>query len=282
MFSMAGLQARHPEMQLPVFAALDGRVKPAHGEEMKYSSRFWLYAPTGLFLALAVGVMIHWWIAAGIFEKKLAALNHHQAIPGVTLEWTSVAVGGFPFRLDADFAGFRVHGAGAHGGFAWSTPQFALHSLTYGRPKVIFEVAGPQDLRWSDARGREHHIAFLPASLRASALTDARGLSRFDLDVYDAGSPAFTVGRFQIHLRRDPDARDLDLMLRADSLKGFGLEARLVQTYVALNRADLLAPLLAGTASWPEAVRSWRAHGGTARFSRPRGISPDALLSALY
>ena len=32
----------------------------------KYSSRFWLYAPTGLFLLLAAAAMIHWWIVAGL------------------------------------------------------------------------------------------------------------------------------------------------------------------------------------------------------------------------
>ena len=36
----------------------------------KYSSRFWLYAPTGAFLLLATAAMVHWWILAGAFEKK--------------------------------------------------------------------------------------------------------------------------------------------------------------------------------------------------------------------
>ena len=44
----------------------------------KYSSRFWLYTPISLFLILAVAVMVHWWMAAGAFEKKLGALKGRE------------------------------------------------------------------------------------------------------------------------------------------------------------------------------------------------------------
>ena len=52
----------------------------------KYSSRFWLYAPISVFLMIAAATMIHWWMVAGDFEKKLAAIKGHPAIPGVILE----------------------------------------------------------------------------------------------------------------------------------------------------------------------------------------------------
>jgi hypothetical protein len=41
--------------------------------------------------------MIHWWITADTFDKKLAALKDRPAMPGVVLDWDKVAVGGFPF-----------------------------------------------------------------------------------------------------------------------------------------------------------------------------------------
>ena len=64
---------------------------------MKYSSRFWLYAPIATFVIIAGLVMAHWWVVANAFEKKLAALKGHEAVPGITLDWGSVTVGGFPF-----------------------------------------------------------------------------------------------------------------------------------------------------------------------------------------
>ena len=135
---------------------------------MNYSSRFWLYAPTGLFLMLALAAMIHWWISADAFEKKLAAFKDRPAIPGVVLDWDKVAVGGFPFRLDADFVNFRITGEGAHGRFAWRSERFALHALSYGRSQAVYEAAGRQQLSWSDANGARHAAEFLAASMRAS------------------------------------------------------------------------------------------------------------------
>ena len=75
---------------------------------MNYSSRFWLYAPISTFLLLAAAVMGYWHLVDSAFEKKLAALKGHEAIPGVTLDWDKVEVGGFPFRIDADFTNFRA------------------------------------------------------------------------------------------------------------------------------------------------------------------------------
>jgi hypothetical protein len=251
---------------------------------MQYSSRFWLYAPITLFLAIAVAVMIHWWSMAGAFEKTLAALKGREAIPGVTLDWSSATVGGFPFRVDADFTDLIVKGKGAHGPFVWTTDKFALHALTYGRRQDVFEAAGRQQVRWTDAGGMTHDVAFLPGSFHASAVTDARGLARADLDIIDAGAKDFAIGRFQFHARRDPDGKDLDLMLRADRVKAMGVNQPLVEVYATLTKAAALAPLLAGEKAWPDAIAAWRDSGGAAKLSRitAPNLSPDTLLSPLY
>jgi len=246
----------------------------------RYSSRFWLYAPISLFLAIAAAVMIHWWMVAGAFEKKLAAIKSHQAIPGVTLDWRTVTVGGFPFRIDADFTDLTIAGAGAHGPFAWTTEKFATHALTYGRPKAVYEAAGQQQVRWTAADGSPHAASFLPGSMRASSILGAEGLRRFDLDIIGMGAKDFTIGRLQFHMRRDPDGSDLDLMLQADSVGA----RKQVQVYVLLNRAGSLVSLLEGDKSWPEAAANWRAQGGTAKLSQviAPGLAADALLSPVY
>ena len=245
---------------------------------MNYSSRFWLYAPICLFLAIAAAVMIHWKFAADAFEKKLAALKGHEAVPSVTIDWATVVVGGFPFRLDADFTQLSVHGAGARGPFAWTTEKFALHTLSYARFKTVYEASGHQHLEWVDATGARN-IDFLPGSLHAGSATDDKGLRRFDVDIVGASGTGFTATELQLHLRRDPDGKSVDVMIKGDGLTGH----KQVQAYVTLTNAGELMPLLAGIAPWPDAVRAWHAHGGAVRLDK--GIEPDVAaraLSALY
>lgn len=245
---------------------------------MNYSSRFWLYAPITLFLMIAAAVMIYWWMAAGAFEKKLAALKGHDAIPGVMMDWATVSVSGFPFRLDADFTDFSIKGAGAHGPFAWKSEKFARHALTYGRAKNVFEAAGRQQVSWTDADGGSHAASFLPGSMRGGSVVDDRGLSRFDLDIMDLAGQDFAIGRLQFHMRRGPAG--LDLMLKADNLKA---PARgNLQVYATLSRVELLSALLRGEASWPQAATEWRAKGAKAKISQVIAPSPEALLSPLY
>jgi hypothetical protein len=254
---------------------------------MRYSSRFWLYAPLCMLLALAAWAAFDWWQLASALDRKLDALKGRAAIPGVVIDWQAKTLTGFPFRLDAVFTGFSVKGAGAHGPFAWRSDRFALHALTYSRDKTVYEAAGNQSLTWTGADGRAHSIAFLPGALHASSILRDGGLSRFDLDIADAGSKSLVAGRFQFHMRRDPDGRSLDLMLRADGIKSpgkAGPPATDVQAYVSLSNASALAPLLRGDVSWPQAARAWRAGGGAARLSQvgAQGGSPAELLSPLY
>jgi hypothetical protein len=264
---------------------------------MNYSSRFWLYAPISTFLLLAAAVMVYWHLADSAFEKKLAAIKGHEAIPGVTLDWDKVDVGGFPFRIDAAFTNFRATGAGARGPFAWKSERFALHALTYGRRQVIYEAAGRQALRFALADGVNSSLSFQVGSLRASSINNTKGLARFDLDMADASDPGWALSRFQFHMRRDPDARNLDLMFELDGLQlqirpGIaGLTLHLkpgnLSFYASLSRLDVLEDLLGGKASWPQTAERWRALGGKATLSQiKRGavtvITPQILTSPLY
>ena len=64
-------------------------------------------------------------------------------------------------------------------------------------------------------KARRTSIVSCPAAARQQHHR-RKGLARFDLDI--AGLPARTgcsLGRFQFHMRRDPDGNDLDLMLQS-------------------------------------------------------------------
>jgi hypothetical protein len=246
----------------------------------KYSSRFWLYAPTALFAAVAAAVMIHWWMAAGAFEKKLAALKGREAVPGITLNWDKAEVGGFPFRLDANFQNLNIAGAGAHGPFSWRSEKFAMHGLTYGRSQDVYEAAGRQQVSWTDKKGGNHSASFLSGSMRGSSILDAQGLRRFDLDIAELGGADFTMTRFQFHMRRDPDGSDLDLMISSDGFQVRTMKASHLQLYATLRKAGPLMSLLRGEASWPEATQLWRSQGGTEKpFD---GEAPVWMLDPLY
>jgi hypothetical protein len=231
----------------------------------KYSSRFWLYAPITVFFMIAAAVAVHWWMAAGAFEKKLAGLKGRQVIPGIILDWKGVQIGGFPFRLDADFTNFTIQGAGAHGPFTWTSDKFALHALTYGRSQDVYEAAGQQRLNWTGADSSTHAASFLPGSMRGSSVLDAQGLRRFDLDIVDLNSPALLIARLQFHLRRNPNGNDLDLMARIENLyfrRTVDSGISLTQTYASLTRISSLHALLRGEESWPQATANWRKSGG--------------------
>lgn len=244
----------------------------------KYSSRFWLYAPTGFFLLAAAAVMIHWWIAAGAFEKKLAALKGREAVPGITLDWDKAEVGGFPFRLDANFQNLRIAGQAAHGPFSWRSEKFAMHGLTYGRSQDVYEAAGRQQVSWSDPNGGSHSASFLPGSMRGSSILDAQGLRRFDLDIVNPGAPDFAMTRFQFHMRRDPDGASLDLMISTDGLMRAGHR----QLYAALPKAEALMPLLRGEIAWPKAIERWRSQGGTEKLPNETDQTLLGFLKPLY
>lgn len=238
---------------------------------IKYSSRFWLYAPLAMLLALAGLVISHWWSRATELDKALKAMNGHQAVPGVTISWASQTISGFPFRMDVVFSDFLTRAEGPRGPLVWHSDRFALHALTYGRPHDIFEAAGPQTLAWTDADGVRHQLSFLPGSLRASSIADGKGLTRFDLDMVDAGGRdsdgrPFTAGRVQFHMRRDPKSDALDLALSAVEVNGsgtpFGGHLRNLDLYSRVTQGSAFGRLLAGRAGWMDALMAWRNQGG--------------------
>lgn len=236
---------------------------------MKYSSRFFLYAPLALFLAIAVAVSVMWWRAANALSARLDALNGHEAMPGVTLRFASKSVGGFPFNLDAVFQDFSVTVATPHGPSVWHAEKFALHALTYGREQMIVEAAGRQSLTWTDLHGGAHALPFEVGELHASAITGERGLSRFDLDCIGFGSPALTAARVQLHARLAPGGTSVDLAAAADAVhlspalaSLFGEDITRVRLNASAAPSRAFDGLRAGRTDWVSALETWRAAGG--------------------
>jgi hypothetical protein len=243
---------------------------------MKYSSRFFLYAPLGLFLVLALGVGIQWWLAASSMSARLAAMNGRQIASGVTLRFESHTIAGFPFNLDTLMRGVSLRLDTPHGQTEWRSEEVAMHALTYGRAETIFEAAGKQELRWTKADGRKRTMHFAVGSLHASAIEDRTGPARFDLDLAGFGSRALTAQRLQFHIRRD-GADTFDLAVMADDVRispgrCFGLGGRLATGRLTgkVTRAEAFSPWRAGAQDWGSAVTNWRAAGGRLRIDTLR------------
>ncbi len=241
---------------------------------MKYSSRFFLYAPLALFLILAAGAGILWWSAASALSARLDALNGHEAMPGVTLRFAAKSIGGFPFNLDAVFQDFRVEIATPHGPSSWRAEKFALHALTYGREQMIFEAAGAQMLRWNDLQHRPHAMPFEVGELHASAIEGERGVSRIDLDLIGFGSPALTAGRVQLHARVTPNGAAIEIAAAADAVhlsprlsSRFGDDIREVRLNAAAAPSRALDGLRAGRTDWVSALETWRQADGHVQVS---------------
>jgi hypothetical protein len=237
---------------------------------MKYSSRFFLYAPLALFLAIAIGVGANWWIEASAFSKKLDSLNGRPALPGVTIFFSTKRIGGFPFNLDVVFKDFHIEVATDHGPSMWKSHDFAMHALTYGREQLIFEAAGQQLLTWTDLDGVHHALPFEVGQWHASSITDAAGLKRFDMDLIGFGSPALTAARVQIHARINPAGTAIDIAAAADSVRPspplaslFGETILQIRLNASASPVNAFDSIRGARASWQDALENWRNANGS-------------------
>jgi hypothetical protein len=238
---------------------------------MNYSSRFFLYAPFVLLLLIGAGCGVYWWSVAGALGRRLDALQTREAMPGVTVRYATRSINGFPFNLDVVFRDFRVTVETGHGPAVWRAENFALHALTYGRDESIFEAAGKQSLSWTDTRGRKHAFPFATGSLHASAIRDTVGLSRFDLDLVEFGSPALIATRLQLHLRHVANRFDIaasgdDVRLSPALRSAFGDTIKAVVLQGTLTPAAAFERLRAGKSDWRSAVEAWREAPGMLRL----------------
>ena len=234
---------------------------------MRYSSRFFLYAPIAALLTLAAIAMVHWWIEASALERRLDAVNGHEIIPGVRISFTSKRIAGFPFRLETRLSGLRIEIAEKDGPIAWTTEDFAAHALAYGRVQAIFEAAGRQTLSWHDASGRTHAFAFLPGTFRASAIVENGELVRFDSQIVDLDGADFRAAKLEFHFRTNKDKVETYLLLQnAHVPSGYaaslGPDLQTLTVNAFLDHRAALDGGLRGQIAPVAALERWRQAGG--------------------
>lgn len=238
---------------------------------MRYSSRLFLYAPFVILLAIATVAMLRWRQLAAEWETKLFAANRGEEIaPGVTLHFASESIGGFPFNLDVVFDKFVLAVKSTRGPISLESEHFAIHALTYGRAQQIFEAAGRQVLTWTDAEGEAHRFAFVPGTMRASAIENDGRLARFDLDLNAFASQAVTGARTQLHIRSAPDRDRVDFVILGDDLRPKSGDGTLRHFELDghMTPETPLSALLSGRDEWRHALTDWRVANGALRLER--------------
>ncbi|HEY1961557.1 MAG TPA: DUF2125 domain-containing protein [Rhizomicrobium sp.] len=250
---------------------------------MRYSSRFFLYAPFVWLLLLAGIAAVHWWIVASAWAKYLDAANGHEIMPGVRMSFAQKRIAGFPFRTDTILKNLSLQVAEADGPVIWTTENFAMHELTYGRVQAIFEAAGRQTLSWTDAHSREHRFAFLPGTFRASSILADGRLIRFDSQIVGLDGQDFSAAEGQLHFRVTNNGVDVFLSLRDAHIRD-GYAATLgpsidnLTVNGTLDHASKLQPALSGDQAPQNALEEWRQAGGAlavkdATLTRHKAIS---------
>ncbi|HEX3673663.1 MAG TPA: DUF2125 domain-containing protein [Rhizomicrobium sp.] len=240
---------------------------------MRFSHRFFLYAPFALVVLVALAAGAWWWVASRAVSNYLDASNGHAIAPGVTLHFTGKQIAGFPFRVDAILDNAQIDVATSQGPASWRSEHFAMHALTYGPRQAIYEAAGQQTLRWTGLDGKPHVWTFTPTVLRASSYNQSTGpnsgLARFDLDAIAIRSPELNADRFQFHLRRNPKRDGLDIVVTGQGIHlspalqaGFGDTIRTLHLDASAVPATPLTALLGGKRDWRASLENWRGHGG--------------------
>jgi hypothetical protein len=237
---------------------------------------------------------VFWRVQADTLAARLDRANGGEVMPGVVFAFAEKSVGGFPFRIDAVLSGVTFSHQAPEGETAWRTEKLALHRLSYGQNRYIFEATGLQSFAQPPlARGAVPRVTFVtPGIARASAILAGDKLARFDLDLLEPEVKDATRGadpkrtavadRAQLHFLVRPDD-SIDTAIMIDNAKiGTGYAGGPQE--VQIPRIDLRAKLTQGAAldslraamiSVADAAAAWRARMGTIAVSNLAIDLPD-------
>jgi hypothetical protein len=262
---------------------------------MSYSNRIFFYGPVGLLLLIVVLYSVFWRVQADTLAARLDRANGGEVIPGVVFAFAEKSVGGFPFRIDVLLSGVTFSHQTPEGETAWRIEKLALHRLSYGQNRYIFETSGLHSFAQPPVKpGTVPRVMFvMPALAQASAILVGDKLVRFDLDLVEPQIREATLGadprrsasaaRAQLHLLARAD-NSIDTAIRIDNAKigtGFSGSAEdsvltLINLRAKLMPANPLDALRAGMMSLSDAADAWRANKGAIAVSDLALNWPDA------
>ena len=247
---------------------------------MSNSKRIFTYGPIAALVLLALVYSIYWFVTAGRITAELERLDGNEIVPGLTLQFASSEIGGFPFRFDVHLSGVTIAVQWRDGVSAWRSERIALHAKPYGRELYNFEAEGLQTFTWPNEEGAPQNILQISSGItRANLVLEEGRLARLRIDLLNAeGKDAslsaapmreFRVARVQLQLLAEEDATiELTAALDAAEIRA-GYRPALwtnlsrVRVEGRISEANAFQDLRSGTMDVRAALETWRNAGGT-------------------
>ena len=236
-----------------------------------------------LLIAAVVYSGVWFWLRAEA-GRRLDQLAAQLGTHGYSMTWDSRSIGGYPFRLDADFRNLTLREPSG-----WSIAFPRLRSETFVYAPTHFVAEAPDGAVFT--RPVEGAVRVQAQALRASLVGVTDNPPRLSIEgraltfTPAPGAQPYFLTRadnLQVQLRRGPDDQGGAFLLvegaraQADGLIGqiarqgpVGLRADLIYT----RAASLIGP------DWPSAVRNWVAAGGSATLRQGGITAGEAILS---
>lgn len=258
---------------------------PDMSSPRKPPRRFWLFAPYGAVLVVALVWSMVWLDLSQQIVHGLDATAARLRERGWTVEWSERTVGGYPFRLDVNLEAPRI--AEPSG---WSVAAPRLKGEAYAYAPGHWVLAAPQGLTLT--RPGRGAVSIAGQALRASVI--AAGGDQAPRIAVEGLKLAFTAGagatplpiatcdHLGLYLRSLPgDAAEFQLHLEGAVPTRGGLLARLDPSQpVSLIWDQSLTRVSAlRGANWPSAVRAWSAAGGVLTLAHGQLSATDLIIT---
>jgi Uncharacterized protein conserved in bacteria (DUF2125) len=161
----------------------------------------------GLLLA---AYAVFWFVARGVFEKRVDGWIASERARGSVVDFTGKSIGGFPFRLALNIAGPNYK---TPEGASWQGDTLQVILQPWNPTHIMFRAPGTNQA--TDARGIRHTFAVDEKSVGSVSWTDA-GLNRAAVminkgDLLIHGHP-YTAEGLTVNFAPQPEARDNMLM----------------------------------------------------------------------
>lgn len=258
----------------------------------------------GAVLALAAAYSWYWFAMADRIVRGFDEWAVERRAEGMAVEYTGLAVTGFPLRMQPEADHLRLAAPGAEPAWEWRTAHLTANVLPYNLNHIVLTLQQPQDITLRVNGGEAQRYHFASANTRASLILSHGKIIRAALETREgvlsgggltAGPLALEHG--QVHARLDmPVEENLDprspeppkLLELALELENLTYEGFLKPVLGAkLTRLDFdgviegEAPTRPGIAG----IREWRDTGGIAQIKKfdigwgPLNLSAEGTLT---
>jgi hypothetical protein len=263
-------------------------VQADHSDALEPRRRSWLVAlPFMIFVLIAVGWSIFWFVATSATGKALSEWRTREAAVGRIYRCGKESLGGFPFRFELRCTEPSAEFKGGPQPAALSARDFVVVDQVWQPTLLIAEMIGPLMIGEPGAKPSfAVNWSLAQASLRGLPLDPQRAAVVIDqASLASVGASAQTMlanaGRLEFHGRiesgtaRDHPVLDLALSLTQASASRLGALAA-VPFDADISGVLRGLPNLAFR-SWPETLRALQAANGRLEVSRARVKQGEVL-----